>query len=182
PPAPGTGDESSMTYATSRDEGSAEFITPFARPFKSQPVLHFASLALRRPVKTRCQPSRPYRSPPNHLRLAAEGGLMTSQERRAAEQASLAAGVPAPGPQAIALLHAAVLKEAIAGRFLEALSICQQALNLDPENADTMHLMGVVSLEAGQVEHAVAWTSRAIGKEPKPAFLTTLGLAFSALG
>jgi tetratricopeptide (TPR) repeat protein len=107
---------------------------------------------------------------------------MTSQKQRTAEKAKLAAGTPAPEPQAIAVLHAAVLKEAIAGRFLEALSTCQQALDLDPDNADTMHLMGVVNLEAGQVEHAVAWTSRAIGKEPKPAFLTTLGLAFSALG
>src|SRR5260221_3831173 len=107
---------------------------------------------------------------------------MNRHERRAQAKANGNAGKPAPAAQPLALLHAAVLKEAIAGRFLEALSLGQQALALDPDNADTMHLMGMVNLEAKQAEHAVEWTSRAIRKEPKPAYVTTLGLALSSLG
>jgi tetratricopeptide (TPR) repeat protein len=82
----------------------------------------------------------------------------------------------------LALLHAQVLKHTLDGRFLEALSGCEQALALDPDNADTMHLMGAVHLEAGQNELAVEWASRAIRRQPKAEFLSTLGLALSNLG
>lgn len=84
--------------------------------------------------------------------------------------------------QALALLHAQILRHTLDGRFLEALSGCEQALALDPDNADTMHLMGAVHLEAGQNELAVEWASRAIRKQPKAEFLSTLGLALSSLG
>jgi tetratricopeptide (TPR) repeat protein len=84
--------------------------------------------------------------------------------------------------QALALLHAQALKNTLDGRFLEALSVCQQALTLDPENADTLHLMGAVHLQAGQNELAVEWTSRAIHKQPKAEFLSTLGFALTGLG
>ena len=107
---------------------------------------------------------------------------MNRHERRAQAKANAKSGKPAPPAQPLALLHAAVLKEAIAGRLLVALSIGQQALALDPDNADTMHLMGMVYLEASEGEHAVEWVSRAIEKEPKPAYLITLGHALSALG
>ena len=107
---------------------------------------------------------------------------MNRHERRAQAKANAKAGKSAHAPQALAVLHAAVLKHALDGRFLEALSTCQQALALDPDNADTMHLMGMVNLEAGQLEHAVEWASRAISKTAKPAYLATLGLALSNLG
>jgi len=89
---------------------------------------------------------------------------------------------PAGRAQATALLHAQILKHTLDGRFLEALWRCEQALALDPDNADTMHLMGAVHLEAGQNELAVEWASRAIHKQPKAEFLSTLGLALSSLG
>jgi len=67
---------------------------------------------------------------------------MNRHERRALAKvnakANAKAGKPAP---ALAVLHASVLRHALDGRFLEALSTCQQALALDPDNADTMHLM-----------------------------------------
>jgi tetratricopeptide (TPR) repeat protein len=107
---------------------------------------------------------------------------MNRHERRAQAKANAKSGKPAPPAQPLAVLHAAVLKEAIAGRLLVALSIGQQALALDPDNADTMHLMGMLYLEASEGEHAVEWVSRAIGKNPKPAYLTTLGNALSSLG
>jgi tetratricopeptide (TPR) repeat protein len=89
---------------------------------------------------------------------------------------------PAARTQALALLHAQVLKSTLDGRLLEALSGCQQALALDPDNADTLHLMGAVHLEAGENDLAVEWTSRAIRKDPKAEFLSTLGIALSNLG
>ena len=84
--------------------------------------------------------------------------------------------------QALARLQAQILKHTLDGRFLEALSGCEQALALDPDHADTMHLMGAVHLEAGEIELAVEWVSRAIRKQPKAEFLSTLGLALSNLG
>ncbi|HLZ06663.1 MAG TPA: tetratricopeptide repeat-containing glycosyltransferase family protein [Bradyrhizobium sp.] len=107
---------------------------------------------------------------------------MNRHERRAQAKANAKAGRAAHAPQALAVLHAAVLKHALDGRFLEATSTCEQALSLDPDNADTMHLMGMVNLEARQLAHAVEWTSRAISKAPKPAYFATLGLALSDLG
>lgn len=115
---------------------------------------------------------------------------MNRHERRAQAKANAKvksevkpeAGQPAAPAQRLAMLHAAALQEALAGRFLEALSRCREALALDPDHADSLHLMGVVSLEAGEAAHAVEWAARAIGKDPKAAYLTTLGLAFSALG
>src|SRR5579871_6346823 len=109
---------------------------------------------------------------------------MNRQERRAQAKAQAKAKTAkaAPAAQPLAMLHAAMLKEAIAGRPLEALSIGRQALALAPDNADTMHLIGMVYLEAKQAEHAIEWTWRAIGKDAKPAYFTTLGLALAALG
>jgi len=107
---------------------------------------------------------------------------MNRHERRAQAKANAKAAKLAPAARPLAMLHAAMLQETIAGRFLEALSLGQQALGLDPQNADTMHLMAMVYLEAKQAEHAVEWTRRAIGKDAKPAYFTTLGLALSALG
>jgi tetratricopeptide (TPR) repeat protein len=81
-----------------------------------------------------------------------------------------------------AALHATILKDTLDGRFPEALSRCQEALAAEPDNADIMHLVGIVQLEAKQPDHAIEWISRAIAKATKPAYLTTLGLAHSALG
>jgi protein O-GlcNAc transferase len=64
-----------------------------------------------------------------------------------------------------------------AGRSLEAQISCQRALALDPDHADTLHLIGLVSLQARQYDHAVEWMSRAIRVAPKPVYLTSLGTA-----
>src|SRR6201996_4382678 len=103
---------------------------------------------------------------------------MTPSEREAAE----VLGTPPDAAQRLARLHAAVLQHLIAGRLLEAVSACQQALALDPANADSLHLMGVVHLEGKQYDHAAEWAARAIQRNPKPAYLATLGFAFSYLG
>jgi tetratricopeptide (TPR) repeat protein len=105
---------------------------------------------------------------------------MKRRERRAAEGANAKRSVPRA--DSLARLHAAVLEHTLAGRFLDAQNLCQQAFSMDPENADTMHLMGVVCSEAKQFDHAVEWTSRALGKDAKPAYLATLGTALLRLG
>jgi tetratricopeptide (TPR) repeat protein len=62
-----------------------------------------------------------------------------------------------------------------AGRQLDAQLCCQQALALDPNHADTLHLMGLLSFHAKQYDHAVEWISRAIKQAPKTDYLTSLG-------
>jgi tetratricopeptide (TPR) repeat protein/ADP-heptose:LPS heptosyltransferase len=74
-----------------------------------------------------------------------------------------------------ALPYEVGLRHLRAGRYLDAQHCCQQALAADPDHADTLHLMGLVSLHAKQYDHAVEWISRAIRREPKPAYLTSLG-------
>ena len=39
---------------------------------------------------------------------------------------------------------------------------CQQALAIDAGHADSLHLMGLLSLDAGQYDHAVQWIARAV--------------------
>jgi tetratricopeptide (TPR) repeat protein len=69
------------------------------------------------------------------------------------------------------------LRHTRAGQFLEAQICCQQALAIDPNHADTLHLMGLLSLHATQYDHAVQWISRAIAQDPRPEFLFSLGTA-----
>jgi tetratricopeptide (TPR) repeat protein len=114
------------------------------------------------------------------LRGGAGGPFMNPREK-AKDRGQPAQGAQ-QGAQAFALLHARILKHTLDGRLLEALSGCREALALDPDNADTMHLMGAVHLEARESELAMEWTSRAIGKQPKAEFLSTLGFALSNLG
>ena len=64
-----------------------------------------------------------------------------------------------------------------AGRHLDAQLCCRQALAADPDHADTLHLMGLLSLHAGQRDHAVEWISRAIRQDPRPEYLASLGTA-----
>jgi Flp pilus assembly protein TadD/ADP-heptose:LPS heptosyltransferase len=105
---------------------------------------------------------------------------MNFRERRADDGTE--AKRPAPEARGLVVLHAAVLEHVLAGRYLEAQMVCRQALALDPENADTLHLVGVVCSEAKQFDHAVEWTLRAIGRDPKPQYLATLGTALLKSG
>jgi tetratricopeptide (TPR) repeat protein len=99
---------------------------------------------------------------------------MNRRERKAAAKGS---GI-APGEATAktpAALHRAGVEHLRAGRHLDAQMCCQQALALDAEHADTLHLMGQVSLHARQYDHALEWISRAIRREPKTEYLTSLG-------
>jgi tetratricopeptide (TPR) repeat protein len=69
-----------------------------------------------------------------------------------------------------------------AGRHLDAQLCCQQALEIDAGHADTLHLMGLLSFEAGQYDLAVEWMVRAIRQQPKPDYLSNLGSTLQRLG
>src|SRR5690242_17817981 len=62
-----------------------------------------------------------------------------------------------------------------AGRILDAQMCCEQALAADVRCADAMHLMGLLSLQAEQADHAVEWFARAIRHDEKSTYLLSLG-------
>jgi tetratricopeptide (TPR) repeat protein len=69
-----------------------------------------------------------------------------------------------------------------AGRYLDAQISCQQALALDPDHADSLHLMGLLSRQAQNYDHAVEWIARAIRQEPKAEYLSSLGTTLRLQG
>ena len=90
---------------------------------------------------------------------------MNRRDRRAASKSSgknPGAARKASTPGTPAVLCEAGLHHFRAQRHLDAQLCCQQALELDPDHADTLHLMGLLSLHAKQYDHAVEWISRAI--------------------
>jgi tetratricopeptide (TPR) repeat protein len=60
------------------------------------------------------------------------------------------------------------------GQSLEAQLCCQKLLASDPNHADALHLMGLIAFRAGQYDHALEWTARAIAQEPKPDYIASL--------
>jgi len=62
-----------------------------------------------------------------------------------------------------------------AGRYLDAQIACQQALAADPDHADSLHLMGLLSDQAQNHDLAVEWIARAIRQDPKAEYLSSLG-------
>jgi tetratricopeptide (TPR) repeat protein len=69
-----------------------------------------------------------------------------------------------------------------AGRPLDAQLCCEQALALDPNNAQTMHLMGLLSLQAKHYDQAIAWVARASQRDRKTDYLGGLGIALQQQG
>src|ERR1700685_4785833 len=94
---------------------------------------------------------------------------MISREGHAEPVKSRAKGFGKP-----AMLYEAGVRHLRAGAHLDAQLCGQQALAMDPHHADTMHLMGLISLHANRHDLAVEWISRAIKQEPKPENLTNL--------
>jgi tetratricopeptide (TPR) repeat protein len=99
---------------------------------------------------------------------------MSRRERRASTGKAGVGATPSR-TATVAALYEAGLGHKQAGRHLDAQMCCQQALTLDAEHADTLHLMAQLSLHARQYDHALEWISRAIRREPKTEYLTSLG-------
>ena len=56
------------------------------------------------------------------------------------------------------------------GNHADAERCCREALAQNPDHAATLHLMGLLSLEHRQYDHAVEWLSHAIRSDPKPLY------------
>jgi len=80
------------------------------------------------------------------------------------------------------VLYEAGLRHMRAERYLDAQLCCQQALAVDSSYADALHLMGLLSFQAKQYDHAVEWIARAIRQNPKPEYLLSLGTTLRCQG
>ena len=92
----------------------------------------------------------------------------------------LTGDVAAGAAIAPAALCEAGISHMLAGRYLDAQLCAEKALAADPAYADALHLMGLLFLDTKEYDHAVGWFSRAIRREPKPLYLTSLGTALLA--
>jgi len=106
---------------------------------------------------------------------------MSRRERRAAARKA-GGDLNGRGTGTAAALYDAGLNHMQARRHLDAQLCCQQALAIDPNHADTLHLMGLLSFHAKQYDHAVEWISRAIRQQPKTDYLTNLGTTLANQG
>ena len=59
--------------------------------------------------------------------------------------------------------------------MLDAQVCAQQALTADPEHADSLHLMSLITIDAQHFDLAAEWARRAVAQDPKPQYLFTLG-------
>ena len=104
---------------------------------------------------------------------------MNRRERRAAARnpQTVANGAASPAAH-----HEAGLRYLQSGRPLDAQLCCRQALAADPDHADSLHLMGLLSLHAKQYDHALEWIARAIRQDPEPKYLASLGAVLMQQG
>jgi tetratricopeptide (TPR) repeat protein len=106
---------------------------------------------------------------------------MNRRERRAAGKRGKAEQKSLPSAVELALCET-VFAHMQSGRHLEAQLCCHKALEATPDHPELLHLMALVCMNAGQLDHAVEWASRAIRKEAKPSHLQTLAAALLRLG
>src|SRR5580692_5020302 len=106
---------------------------------------------------------------------------MNRRERRAAggKSRGISSG---PGANTAAALCEAGLRHLRAEQYLDAQLCCQQALEADPDHADTLHLMGLLSFHAAQHDLAVEWFARAVRQDAKPQYLASLGATLQSQG
>ena len=100
-----------------------------------------------------------------------------SEDRKTESQPSELSATPSP-----ASLYEAGLRLLQEGRHLEAQLCCRQALAIDAAHADSLQLMGLISLHAGQLDHAIQWLSLAIRQQPNAEYLSTLGFTLKQVG
>jgi tetratricopeptide (TPR) repeat protein len=69
-----------------------------------------------------------------------------------------------------------------AGRHLEAQLCCRNALAIDPDHRDSLHLMGMLCLQGRQYDHAIEWIARANQQDIKSDYLFGLATALEQQG
>jgi tetratricopeptide (TPR) repeat protein len=99
---------------------------------------------------------------------------MNRRERRAAGKTPGTAPAKAV-PSAPAALYQAGMAHLRAGKMLDAQVCGQQALTANPEHADSLHLMSLITIDAQHFDLAAEWARRAVAQDPKPQYLFTLG-------
>lgn len=99
---------------------------------------------------------------------------MNRRERRIAAKQS--------GQVTPAALCQAGLAHLQAGRLAEAELCCQQALTLDEQHPDALHLLGVLCFHAQQSDAAVEWIGRAVRQAPKAEYLLSLATVLERQG
>ncbi len=106
--------------------------------------------------------------------------MKLSERRAAAKRAKTSQTTSGAG--SVAALCEAGIGHMRAGRHLDAQVCCQQALAAASGHSDSMHLMGMLSLQAQNHDLALEWFARAIRQDPKPQYLASLGAALQQLG
>lgn len=106
---------------------------------------------------------------------------MNRHERRATARRSQTA-LRASGATTPAALSAAGKVHLRAGRVNDAQACSQRALAIEPDHADSLHLAGLLALNAGQAEQAVEWFTRAIRQAPTAEYVSTLAIALQRMG
>jgi tetratricopeptide (TPR) repeat protein len=114
----------------------------------------------------------------NHPQVDRRRIASMNRRQRRAEKASR----PSPPSNSGVTKPAAVLSEAgfrnlREGRLVEAERCALEALQVDPNHADALHLKALLAFHAQQFEGAVAWMSRALQQSVKPEYLLTLATA-----
>ena len=106
---------------------------------------------------------------------------MNRHERRATARKSKV-GLSTAGVNTAASLYESGMLHMQAGRTVDAQVCCQKALEIDSSHAASLHLMGLLSLQAEQCDIAVEWISRAIDREPRPEYFYSLGRTLNQQG
>jgi tetratricopeptide (TPR) repeat protein len=99
---------------------------------------------------------------------------MTRRERRAVGTTPKTVSSKTAGPDPSALFQAGIA-HLRAGRALDAQVCAQQALTAAPDHADSLHLISLITIDAGHFDLAAEWARRAVAQEAKPEYLFTLG-------
>jgi tetratricopeptide (TPR) repeat protein len=106
---------------------------------------------------------------------------MNRKQRRAAEASARRPGAPVSDPR-VASLFAAGLAHHQGGRLAEAETAYRDALALQPDHADALHLLGVLASQVGRHDVAVELIGRAIGHHRASAtYHSNHGLALAGL-
>ena len=84
-------------------------------------------------------------------------------------------------PRPAAFFEAGILQLQAGGPLVGQLC-CRQALAADPDHTDSLHLMGLLALQARQFDHAIAWIARANAQDVNADYLVSLGTALEQQG
>src|SRR5436309_15407226 len=80
-------------------------------------------------------------------------------------------------------LIAAALERHQSGRLADAETLYRQALDRDPDSADALHLLGLISCQKGQYESGARQIAEAVRIVPSsPILHNNLGTALNSLG